>query len=489
MRNLEGPHAGLPRINERNVALAAQNAMVQDTTSTNSSRNGRSSGRYHIDGDDGSDSDSDRFNPRPTEHEELILRSVPGHSLEEVRDLLKQHGNLWETVVEVLIAQDAEAAAAGGGADVQADPSPRTRSRGSSQTYLKGSSARHSLPSSPPRKPLLPVPEHMRVIDTTQNAAWRGASPASSSGGDATSASTHATNTSTTTTNTSTTSAEDGTSAATTVDGRGSRSPEVLRGKGVTSGVKRAASIDPVAAEWGERSPKRRSSSREREREERSVDGALASDFDAATSTVQLEGDDVSGIDANTPGSSSVTGTLASTVSQSSSISTPLDTDSPGQVSSLPYSSTTYSYPLDSSRGRLSPPLSPRLLAREDMRNMSAKDKREIELKRKRDRQRERRAQARLSKESRTTKAKEGKGTAGKVSNASPATLGAAPGMKKMKRRDRLAEERREARSRESGAGSGNSSSRGGGSGGAAGAGAGTGSGHDMPKGFVELKI
>lgn len=108
VRNLAGPHSGLPRIIERNVSQAAQ----QDT---------KGKGRYsdQEDGDegfeyvgDGEESlDSTAF--KPTECEELILRSVPGHTLSEVRFLLKQHGNLWETVVEVLIAKDAADAEAG----------------------------------------------------------------------------------------------------------------------------------------------------------------------------------------------------------------------------------------------------------------------------------------------------------------------------------------------------------------------------------------
>lgn len=342
---------------------------------------------------------------------------------------------------------------------------------------------------SPPHpRALLPVPEHMRNAGPL-GAIWRGDSPASSSGGDATSASTHAT----TTTNSS---AEDGTSIATTVDARSSMSPETERGNKsaadstiiATLGTKRAASMDPMSGEAGEeaKSPKRRSSSREREREERSVDGALASKLDVATSGFQQD----SSRPSHEPGPPSpgavenqerlpIGGSVGSS---GSTLSTPLDTGSPATPASQSYTSTTYTYPLESSRGRLSPPLSPSLLSKEEIRGLSAREKREIELKRKRDRQRERRAQARATKENRSTRAK---GKTGKLSDGSGEVGDAnATSAAAMKRKDRMEKERQaqllrvqQRRSHLSGGkdrGTASSAST---------------SGGDVPKGFVELRI
>ncbi len=44
----------------------------------------------------------------PNSMEQLILHSVPGHTLAEIRELLQQHSNDSDAVIEVLLAQDAE---------------------------------------------------------------------------------------------------------------------------------------------------------------------------------------------------------------------------------------------------------------------------------------------------------------------------------------------------------------------------------------------
>lgn len=127
IRNLTGPHTGLPRIIERNVSLAAQ----QQVTNSAAKRS------QHDDNEISS-------NPKPTEHEELILRSVPGHTLSEVRVLLKQHGNLWETVVEVLIAKDAAEAEREGSEGrlvASSPPGTTTRSRGTSYSLGFGNTS------------------------------------------------------------------------------------------------------------------------------------------------------------------------------------------------------------------------------------------------------------------------------------------------------------------------------------------------------------
>ncbi|CAO1616203.1 unnamed protein product [Parajaminaea phylloscopi] len=492
VRNLDGPHAGLPRINEQNVAVAASAKGKARATDEESGS-----------GEDDEDEDENMYSAKPTEHEELILRSVPGHTLDEVRRLLRQHGNLWETVVEVLIAQDAKDAEQRGdqGSNLHSlDAGRTTRSRGASQSYLnaRGTSSTAYSPPSHHNKALLPVPDHVRASagNFGPNGVWRDGSPASSSGGDATSASTHAT------TATNSSSAEDGTSIATTVDARSSGSPETERGNvhkaamgvTVTLGTKRAASLEVVPGSLGGgKSPKRRSSSREREREEESVvDGALASEFDTVARDVRahlaLRDPDTAATSPAATVQNEAATAGSSTGASHSTLSTPLDGGSPADAAgALPYTSTTYTYPLESSRGRLSPPLSPSLLSRDDLRNLSAREKREIELKRKRDRQRERRAQARQSKESRGTRAKATRANDGRSDAASPTAATTTPGKLSLaaaaakKRRERLEDEEHRKPHDRKGRSSGLRNQMGAGSGGAGAS--------DMPQGFVELRI
>lgn len=406
MRNVAGPHSGLPRIIERNVSLAAQR-------SPSSKGKGRRS----------DEDDEDEEYVKPTEHEELILRSVPGHTLPEVRFLLKQHGNLWESVVEVLIAKDAAAdpSGANGNGLGSSPPGALTRSRAPSSSYRSAGSPRqaNSTPQHPTAsssstsspKPPLAVPDYLK----SSHLAWRGSSPsASSSGGDATSASGHGPS--------PTASAEDTTGhlqGATSNDyGTGLRAPQgdlgpdgrpFSRGSQM-SGIKRAASKDLVPLHGDERSPKRRSSSRERERDEKIVDGVLASRFESAASThVEDDDTDRNGVKspssspehlqdfaspysaANTPGRSN--DDEAETSSQQT-----LSQASPAKPLNLEDESLASYY--STRRRALSPPLTSDAIAtmRSDRSNMSAKDKRDWELKRKRDRQRERRAMARSQK-------------------------------------------------------------------------------------------
>ncbi|CAO1634613.1 unnamed protein product [Sympodiomycopsis kandeliae] len=498
VRNVSGPHSGLPRIIERNVSLAAQ--------PTSSSPKGKA--RQSI----GEESEV----TKPTEHEELILRSVPGHTLSEVRFLLKQHGNLWESVVEVLIAQDAatDSGQAKHPAIGSSPPGAMTRSRAPSHTYGSTSSPRphHQLqhssmsngtiphsPSSQSQYPLA-VPEHLRGARN----AWRGASPsASSSGGDANSASGHAGG--------STPASREDALASGIRHGDPGDIPETFgpaaeertnhrQSKGSFAiGVKRAASKDLMPPDGDGRSPKRRSSSREREREERLVDGALASRFDAAASTL---GDAESphprpNAGGQTPesaysGSGSGSGSTRFQV-PSTSVSTPAADsisahDSPitDDLADADASQST-AVPLDlddedlasyySSRRRiLSPPLTSDAIAnlRSEAPSMSPKEKREWELKRKRDRQRERRAAARSSKGSkgskpngkiaaiedkRVTKIK-GKGGSGSEYAASSKASSSRSAVAARQRRDQRIREEDDVRET-----------------------------NDGPKGFVELKI
>ncbi|KDN37920.1 cysteine proteinase [Tilletiaria anomala UBC 951] len=91
IRNLDGPHCGLPRIKERHIDGAS---LSPD----------KGKGRAN-DSEVVSDFDDDDV---ATDAEALILQSCPGHLLSEVRALLKSHNNDFDSVVEILIAKDAE---------------------------------------------------------------------------------------------------------------------------------------------------------------------------------------------------------------------------------------------------------------------------------------------------------------------------------------------------------------------------------------------
>lgn len=533
VRNLAGPHTGLPRIVERNVSLAAAAHQQQPQPSAASPSKLRSVAMV-ADRDDDDDDDltdlEDEFAARysqmkPTEHEELILRSVPGHSLAEVRLLLKLHGNLWEQVVEVLIAQDAAAAKANGGilpaAGGAGSPpaSMTTRSRHGSSSYLGSphpnspslSSAPKRLssnalptPNSPGKRPLPAVPDYLRTKDAH---SWRSGepSPALSSP-----SSDQAKDDPLSEVKSQTVDQAIEQLRAAGSDGSGSSSS----GPDRSAMRKRAASKDATLLRGEDQDGRllkrrSRSTSTEREmREEQIVDGVLSSEtvtYDRANGNyaVKVEYDnprrtvsrpDGDATNASTPLSSAegATGSLDSPASPYNSSPRPAKNTSPSKParnvsSSVSRSSSTVSSdPLQplfvpassyATRNRiLSPPLSPTLMAQYAEANggLSAKEKRELDLKRKRDRQRERRAGARKGAPTGSGTGFGGKGHKKKqqqqhkkphpVAAATSTTSSNDPSAAEVARKREIRRERE------------------GGSGGSTEAG-------EFPKGFVELKI
>jgi hypothetical protein len=84
IRNIEGPHTGLPRIRELHSSTS---------TKVNSTAAAAAVER-------------EAEKAKPTEDEALVLRSVKGYSLEQVRFYIKRHGG-WEEALEAILAQDA----------------------------------------------------------------------------------------------------------------------------------------------------------------------------------------------------------------------------------------------------------------------------------------------------------------------------------------------------------------------------------------------
>lgn len=204
IRNLDGPHSGLPRIKEQTMAVAAAAASAENGTSANVAAN----------------------NAEPTTEEKMVLQSISGeHDLDEVRRLLRENRNDWAHVVELLVEKDTIIDEEEVGAELQAVPSSADRLVG------------------PPPPPL---PDHMRH--------WRATSPSSvdtsatHSSGEGESPSTSATT-------------DDG------ADATACASPDTSSlSRGSTPGLerlssKRAASSDPMSMSLI-RSPKRRSQSR-----------------------------------------------------------------------------------------------------------------------------------------------------------------------------------------------------------------------------------
>lgn len=207
IRNLDGPHSGLPRIKEQIAAAAA--ASDADSRSTV------------------------KDDAEPTTEEKMVLQSISGdHDLQEVRRLLRENLNDWAHVVELLVEKDTIIDEEEVGAELQAVSSPGEAS---------ANAAERSTLAAP-----TPLPDHMR--------RWRATSPSS--------VDTSATHSSGEGDSPSTT--------ATTDDGGDTTacaSPEASSGsRGSTPGVerlssKRAASSDAMTMSMI-RSPKRRSQSR-----------------------------------------------------------------------------------------------------------------------------------------------------------------------------------------------------------------------------------
>ena len=111
LRSLQGPHAGLPRIADTPPPAAAADAGGEDDAAPE---------------------------PRSTE-EKMVLMSTPGHTLQEIRPLLRELGD-WESVVEELLRRDE-------GTEQAASASPPSEPRSgsgsptsSSSTYTSASS-------------------------------------------------------------------------------------------------------------------------------------------------------------------------------------------------------------------------------------------------------------------------------------------------------------------------------------------------------------
>ncbi|KAE8226931.1 hypothetical protein CF319_g561 [Tilletia indica] len=104
IRNLDGPHQGLPRIREKPINQADL-AKEFSTIAAKAARRGGlplGKGKAKANTRPGTSSlDADQ----PSEEEKLVMDSAPGHSLFEIRQLLKLLGS-WEDVVEKLVAED-----------------------------------------------------------------------------------------------------------------------------------------------------------------------------------------------------------------------------------------------------------------------------------------------------------------------------------------------------------------------------------------------
>lgn len=221
IRNVNGPHMGLPRINEGRGSVNGQSATAQHNTLIQ----------------------EEEENLEPTTEEALVLRSTRGYSLQQVRFYIKRHGG-WEEALEAILANETVA-------DEEGEHSSDHEAMAESQSTMLALRPRSitrsdTLGSSNVPTPLgestdvsartshSPMPDHMRE--------WRAISPSSvdtvgtHSSIEGASASTH----------------------ATTDD-----SPEASGSKlKYTSDVrrsKRTASKDPTSSL---RSPKRRSRSR-----------------------------------------------------------------------------------------------------------------------------------------------------------------------------------------------------------------------------------
>ena len=208
IRNLDGPHSGLPRITEQTMAAEEAAAVTESDTKAKKTAS----------------------NAEPTTEEKMVLQSISGdHSLEEVRQLLSEHHNDWAHVVELILEKDAIIDEEEVGAELQAVPSSGERA-----------ADRLAVPPPPP------LPDHMRH--------WRATSPSSVD-----TSATHSSGEGESPSTTATTDDGDNTTACASPDASS-------LSRGSTPGVerlssKRAASSDPMSMSTI-RSPKRRSQSR-----------------------------------------------------------------------------------------------------------------------------------------------------------------------------------------------------------------------------------
>ncbi|KAJ9478813.1 OTU-like cysteine protease [Pseudozyma hubeiensis] len=212
IRNLDGPHSGLPRIREQSIASAGAAAAASADTKILAK--------------------DPSIKAEPTTEEKMVLQSISGdHDLEEVRRLLEENHNDWAHVVEVILEKDAIIDEEEVGAELQAVPSSGEQVDGSDRLAVP---------------PLPPLPDHMRH--------WRATSPSS--------VDTSATHSSGEGDSPSTTATTDDGGDATACASPDSSSLS----RGSTPGIeklsgKRAASSDAMTMSMI-RSPKRRSQSR-----------------------------------------------------------------------------------------------------------------------------------------------------------------------------------------------------------------------------------
>ncbi|KAK0539543.1 hypothetical protein OC835_001095 [Tilletia horrida] len=120
IRNLDGPHSGLPKIRERPINQADLANELSTIAAKAVKRGGLPPGKGKAKANTRPGTSS-LDSEQPTEEEKLVMESAPGHSLFEVRQLLKLLGS-WEDVVEKLVAEDG--ADGDGGAGGAAKPRP-----------------------------------------------------------------------------------------------------------------------------------------------------------------------------------------------------------------------------------------------------------------------------------------------------------------------------------------------------------------------------
>lgn len=248
VRNLEGPHTGLPRIKEVSIERIGcdQKSMVADRSLCASQIHTAS-----LKEDNSLSVEEEHENTEPTEEESLVLRSTQGYSLQQVRFYISQHGG-WEEALEAIQAQ--EAVDDDETEDEDEDDTLSTTcltNLSSPDDAARADEAAGPSQSSPPASQLdeqqqdyyghVPLPDHLRD--------WRAASPSSVdttgtlSSLEGGSTSTHATTT-------------DDSPEAVTISSHMTKRAGALH---EAKRSKRAASKDPMASL---RSPKRRSRSR-----------------------------------------------------------------------------------------------------------------------------------------------------------------------------------------------------------------------------------
>ncbi|CAD6941715.1 unnamed protein product [Tilletia laevis] len=139
IRNLEGPHQGLPRIREKPINQADLAKEFSSIAAKAARRGGLPLGKGKAKANTRPGTSS-LDAEQPSEEEKLVMDSAPGHSLFEVRQLLKLLGS-WEDVVEKLVAEDqveSEAAARSRPQQLVTDAESRLGKTGPTSLQLSG---------------------------------------------------------------------------------------------------------------------------------------------------------------------------------------------------------------------------------------------------------------------------------------------------------------------------------------------------------------